>query len=170
MTRRASLPMYDLPELREATDAWWHGLAAALRREGLQGVPAALTRSPDPATDWTDLDLLLSQACGYPLVHDFADRLQPVATPRYAVPGCEGALYCSRIVVGRASPAERLEDLRGRVCAVNGWDSQSGWNALAAAAASLAPDGRFFAGALVTGSHAASLAAVAEGRAAVAAI
>src|SRR6185312_8107473 len=30
----ASLPMYDLPELRAATDAWWKGLARAFRREG----------------------------------------------------------------------------------------------------------------------------------------
>ncbi|MGR3434444.1 MAG: phosphate/phosphite/phosphonate ABC transporter substrate-binding protein, partial [Shimia sp.] len=42
--------------------------------------------------------------------------------------------------------------------AINGWDSQSGW---AAAQAHLPPDPSF----VVTGGHAASLAAVAEGRA-----
>jgi hypothetical protein len=30
----AALPMYDWPEIREATDAWWAGLARAFRREG----------------------------------------------------------------------------------------------------------------------------------------
>ena len=40
----ASLPMYDLPELREATDAWWRGLARAFAAEGLED--AMLTRLP----------------------------------------------------------------------------------------------------------------------------
>ena len=37
----ASLPMYDLPELRAATDAWWRGLAQAFRREGIADLPAS---------------------------------------------------------------------------------------------------------------------------------
>ena len=44
---RASLPMYDLPGLDAATDAWWAGLAAAFRAEGLREVPDNLTRGGD---------------------------------------------------------------------------------------------------------------------------
>jgi len=79
----ASLPMYDLPELRTATDAWWSGMAAALRRAGIDPVPDQLTRVDSIAAVWRDPNLLLSQTCGYPLVREMADILQPVATPIY---------------------------------------------------------------------------------------
>ena len=67
-------------------------------------------------------------------------------------------------------PARGLGDLAGRVCAVNNRASQSGYNALRRALASHAVDGRFVSAVLETGSHMASLAAVAEGRAGLAAI
>ena len=60
----ASLPMYDLPEVTAATDAWWAGLARAMRREGLSDVPDRLTRGPDVAELWRASDLLFSQTCG----------------------------------------------------------------------------------------------------------
>ena len=41
---RASLPMYALPGLEAATEAWWAGLAAAFRAEGLAEVPRLLQR------------------------------------------------------------------------------------------------------------------------------
>jgi hypothetical protein len=40
----ASLPMYDWPEVREATDAWWAGLARHLRDAGFEA-PDRLTRA-----------------------------------------------------------------------------------------------------------------------------
>jgi hypothetical protein len=66
----ASLPMYDLPEIRTATDQWWKRLADALRQEGIDGVPDALWRGDDYRMPWTHPDLLLSQTCGYPLTHE----------------------------------------------------------------------------------------------------
>ena len=36
----ASLPMYDLPELRAHTDRFWQMLGARLRETGRAGVPA----------------------------------------------------------------------------------------------------------------------------------
>ena len=39
----ASLPMYDLPEVRRATDAWWAGLAAGFTRAGVADVPTRWT-------------------------------------------------------------------------------------------------------------------------------
>src|SRR3546814_8202871 len=84
---RASLPMYDLPGLEAATDAWWAGLAAAFRAEGLHQVPERLTREGGHAALWTAPDLLFSQTCGYPLTHALAGRVTLVATPIYDCPG-----------------------------------------------------------------------------------
>ena len=42
----ASLPMYDLPETRSATDALWAGIARHLRAEGVAEVPARSIAAP----------------------------------------------------------------------------------------------------------------------------
>ena len=70
----------------------------------------------------------------------------------------------------RAASYDRLAACRGAVCAINSWDSLSGWVALAALVAPLAPDGRFFGAARLTGGHLASVEAVASGEADLAAI
>ncbi len=162
--------MYDLPEIREATDAWWRGLAAAFRAEGLTGVPDVLTRSDTPSHLWGEPDLLLSQTCGYPLTHAWAGRLQVVATPAYGLEGCEGCDYCSFILVRRCATAVSLEDLRGARAAFNGPDSQSGYSALRAVFAPLARDGRFFGELVKSGGHLNSIRMVAAGDADVCAV
>lgn len=166
----ASLPMYDLPELRAATDAWWQGLARALRRAGLEEVPDTLTRGRPEEELWRDSGLLFSQSCGYPLTHGMKDLVVPVATPAYRAPGCAGILYSSAFVVRADDPAGRLADLAGRTCAVNGLQSQSGYNVLRHAVAPLNRKGRFFAEVTLTGGHGASMTAVSGGRADIAAI
>lgn len=168
--RSASLPMYDLPAVRVATDALWAGVADHLRRAGIEDVPGALTRGRTPAELWAEPDLLLSQTCGYPLTHAWRDRLALVATPCYAVPGGADGTYHSVMVVPADSRAAAVADLRGAVAAVNGPDSQSGMNALRHAVAPHARAGRFFARVERSGGHGASLAMVREGRADVAAI
>ena len=167
----AALPMYDLAELRSATDALWAAIAARLVQAGIEDVPASLSRDADLDAVWTDPALLLAQTCGYPLVTTLRNRVTLVATPRYAAPGCDGAAYRSAIVVRAGDPATRLADLRGRRCAVNDFGSNSGMNLLRAAVAPLA-DGQpaFFAEIVVTGAHAASIEAVAGDAADVAAI
>ena len=167
---RASLPMYDLPGLDAATDAWWAGLAAAFRAEGLAEVPDNLTRGGDVRELWTAPDLLFSQTCGYPLTHALAGEVALVATPVYACPGCEGGSYHSEILVRADDAAETLADLRGRRAAVNGTDSQSGCSALRHAVAKLAGQGRFFAAVHISGSHLQSMRLVAEGAADVCAV
>lgn len=165
----AALPMYDLPELREATDALWQAIARTLAGAGLEGVPMALTRGR-PAYDlWTDPRLLLAQTCGYPLTHGLTGRIRLVAVPCYAAPGCVGPRYSSLLIVRRGH-ARSLGDLRGGRAAFNMRDSQSGYAALRAAVAPLARDGVFFAATVETGGHAASIAAVREGRADICAV
>ena len=168
----ASLPMYDLEPLREATDTWWRAVAAALRRHGFEDAPDALDRGEagDRFDHWASPRLLLSQICGYPLTHDFAGKVRLVAIPFYAAPHCEGADYRSLAVVKEGGSARSLEDLRGGRAAVNGFDSQSGFNALRAAVAPLARDGRFFGEIVETGRHVRSMRMVADGAADVCAV
>lgn len=163
----ASLPMYDWPEIRKATDAWWSGLAGHLRALGLHGVPDRLVRGGPPEAVWTHPALLLSQTCGLPLARRFHRKLQVVATPCYAAEGCDGPTYSSAILVRDDSGIHSPEDLRGRVAAYNSTDSLSGHLALRLVLAGLGP---LLGGTVETGSHAGSMAAVAEGRADVCAI
>jgi ABC-type phosphate/phosphonate transport system substrate-binding protein len=166
----AGLPMYDLPDLRSATDAWWAGIARALRREGIEDVPDRLTREQSSEAVWQRPDLLLSQICGYSMAGALREQVAYFATPCYTAPGCRGPLYCSHIVVPTNSPARTLEDLRGLRGAINGYTSHSGCNALRATIAPLARGGRFFSSITVSGGHALSLALITGGQADVAAI
>ena len=166
----ASLPMYDLPEVQPALAALWDGIARELRCAGVADVPAALEREQPAGGVWSSPELLLSQCCGADLTGAWAGRLIPLATPCYRAPGCSGARYLSLVVVRERAAIARLEALRGQVAAINHPDSHSGSNALRALIAPLARDGRFFGRTLVSGSHVASLAMVADGAADVAAI
>ncbi len=161
----ASLPMYDMPEYTEATDAWWRGLARAMTREGIEDVPGALKRGEEFVNLWRDPNLLISQTCGYPLTHEYKDDLRLIATPVFSVPGCDGARYCSFIMVREDDPAKEPADLKGRVAAFNGIESQSGYSALRAVFAPHSKDGKFFARTMESGGHAASLDMVAHGKA-----
>jgi ABC-type phosphate/phosphonate transport system substrate-binding protein len=109
---------------------------------------------------WLRDDLLLSQTCGYPLVHALAGRVQYIATPAFDIPGCEASDYHSVLVTSRPG-IHSLEQCRGLRAAYNTDDSNSGMNLLRRAAAPLAGKQAFFASVLKTGSHLASLRALA---------
>ncbi|MFQ5785560.1 MAG: phosphate/phosphite/phosphonate ABC transporter substrate-binding protein [Alphaproteobacteria bacterium] len=166
----ASLPMYDLPEVRGALDELWTAIAGNLRQAGVDGVPEELVHDRPLAKLWSDPELLLSQACGFDLVKSYTRKLRPVATPRYSAPGCNACRYTSAVIVSENSTATALEDLRGAVCAVNGPESHSGMNAFRALVAPLVHNGRFFSRVIETGAHSDSVALVASGDAGVAAI
>ena len=166
----AGLPMYDAPALRPATDAFWIAIRDALSAAGVVGVPDRLARDLAPERLWTHPDLLLAQACGLPLVTLLDGRVRFVATPVYAVPGCAGGDYRSWLVVREGVPLRGIADLEGSIAAVNAPHSQSGANALLAMTATIAGGRPFFAEIVVTGAHAASLAAIQGGRADCAAI
>ncbi len=170
MTAVASLPMYDLREIRAQTDALWQRLAASMRRAGVKGVPASLTRDESCSSLWARSNLIFSQTCGYPLMHDYRSVLRPVATPRYFAPGCRGSEYCSAILVRAENENRDISALRGAVCAVNSPNSQSGYNALRALVAPLAKQRRFFSQVRLTGSHIGSIESVASGEADICAV
>ena len=161
----AALPMYDLPPLRDATDAWWQGLAGHFRAAGLRDVPDALTRPDDLKTLCLSPELLFNQTCGYPLTHALKDQVTLVATPVYGNSGAAGPNYCSQILVRADDPAAKFGDLRGRRAAINGYDSQSGFNVLRHAAAPLSEQGQFFGEVVVSGGHLNSMAFVRDGKA-----
>src|SRR4029077_15357307 len=94
---------------------------------------------------WLSDELLFSQTCGYPLTHALKGRVQLLATPCYSADGCEGASYCSFVIVPADSPATTLADLQGKRVAFNTPDSQSGMNALRALIAPIAGGGRVLA-------------------------
>jgi ABC-type phosphate/phosphonate transport system substrate-binding protein len=165
----AALPMYDFPEIFAANDALWRRIADGLRRRGVDA-PAGLTRERDLVDLWRDPGLIFAQTCGYPFMTALQDRAVLVATPEYAFPGCDGADHCSFIVCSTQDPRRELAAFRGAVAAVNSWDSDTGMNLFRAAIAPVANGRPFFSEVVVTGSHAASFAAVAEGRADLAAI
>ncbi|MEX0808643.1 MAG: PhnD/SsuA/transferrin family substrate-binding protein [Dongiaceae bacterium] len=167
---RAGLPMYDLPELRAVTDAFWTQLASHMRAEGINDVPLRLEHPIDCEAHWLEPGLLLSQTCGFPLRHCLRDRVTYVATPSYAVEGCGRGTYRSAIIVRADAPIGRLDDLRGATAAFNDMQSQSGMNALRAAVAPFSREGRFFDRVIESGRHEASIRAVADGEADVAAI
>jgi ABC-type phosphate/phosphonate transport system substrate-binding protein len=166
----ASLAMYDLPDVTAATDAWWAGLARAMRHEGIEDVPDALRRDDDVKPAWQAPDLLFSQTCGYPLMHEFAGKLRVVATPCFDCPGCDGPRYRSLIIVRADDPAKNLNDMRGRIAAANGPESQSGYSALRSAVAPLARSGKFFSDVIISGGHDNSMALVADSTADVCAV
>jgi ABC-type phosphate/phosphonate transport system substrate-binding protein len=163
---RAMISMYDMPERRAANEAWWAGLARHWRAEGLRDIPVTATMPADLYELWLAPDLFFAQTCGYPLTHQLKGRVTLVATPVYAADGCVGPTYHSVIVARRESDVRTLDDLAGTVAAINGHDSQSGWNALRHSLIGKKAPTRI----VETGGHRKSVAAVREGRADVAAI
>jgi ABC-type phosphate/phosphonate transport system substrate-binding protein len=157
----ATLPMYDFPEVRPATEAFWQAIAGRL------GASVSLSQPEDWTAGWRRPDLLFSQTCGYPFTHEFAGKLKLVATPQYAAPDCDGPFYCSILLAREPRP---LTEFRGKIAAFNNPDSMSGMLALKLMFAPFAEDGRFFARAVETGGHLASLSALQKGEADVAAI
>lgn len=157
----ASLPMYDRAESAPANDRLWSGIRDAMRAQGVPA-PEALDRHPDPWRAWQSPDLLLSQTCGLPYRTRLHGCVTLVATPVCDLPGVPPGQYRSVIVARRDDPRRALADFAGARPAVNDALSQSGWAALAAAAAEA---GIALGPALVTGAHRASAEAVAEGRA-----
>jgi len=169
-TRIAALPMYDLPELEEANDQIWTALGRRLRDDGVADVPKRLTRGAPLTALWTDPDLLLTQACGYPLMTALAGQVRFVSTPRYGAPGCRGPFHRSAVVVRVLERGQGLAELAGARLALNDQASGTGMNLLRALIAPLAGGRPFFSDVEITGSHLASAEAVAGGNADLAAL
>lgn len=167
----ASLPWYDLEEVRAANDELWRRLSERLpAKVHGRDIPLVLDRQTPPRIQWSSGHLLLSQACGYDVVFPALRELRVVATPCYRAAGCEGPSYRSAVVVSRRSGLRDIQALRGARCIINETTSHSGMNGLRSLIAPLHRDGRFFGSVSESGSHERSLEELRAGRADVAAI
>lgn len=146
----ASLPWYP------GAAAFWKDLWHAMRPD-LPGAPAELDWPADLAAHWASPDIWITQTCAPLWKARLRDRLYPVGSFDFGLsaPGT----YRSAIVT-RQGDRRPLHAARWRV-AVNEFESQSGWGAL---------NGVPRSDVLQTGSHAASMDAVAAGQADLAAI
>lgn len=167
-TMVGGLPMY--VGNKPGVQALWKELVSRLRACGLGAAPELPAWPDDYLAHWREPGLLLSQACGYPLVNALTDQVRVVGAFRYDVIGCNGIMCRSQVVVRANDPAMALADFRGRRVAYNGTDSQSGCNSLRALVAPLARDGAFFSSHLETGGHFKSVLAVRDGLADIASI
>jgi len=164
--------MYTLPEMAEANAAFW----AALRQVvNLPTLPQNLSPPPPHLPTRIAPETIFSQMCGYPLKRLYANQYTILGTPLYNLPGCatrpDGMpTHCSFIIVARNAAFNAPADLRGQKFAVNGFDSNSGMNLPRRLFADIAGAAHFFSAVTITGSHVASMAAVAAGDADAAAI
>ncbi len=165
---RAALPMYTFDPAANA-ELWW-AIAAALQAEGIADVPDQLEEPEDYFAHWLAPDLVLSQACGYPLVSRLKRNVTVIGTFVYGAEGCDGQRYASAFIAPVGHSGRALTDFRGARVAYNGTDSQSGYNCLRYAIAPLADGKPFFLETVETGAHYRSLQAVAGGEADLAAI
>ncbi|MEM6938548.1 MAG: PhnD/SsuA/transferrin family substrate-binding protein [Pseudomonadota bacterium] len=166
MSERASLAMYNHPEVQGATEQFWCRIAEALRAEGIHA-PTKLSKGGLGSAFWRDPDLVLSQTCGYPYRIFLKNHVNFVGTPDYGLLGCPPGHYHSVIVVHAGSPYVRANDLDRALFAYNDMESQSGFHGPLSwahgAGVTLIPT-------LNTEAHSASARAVAEGKADVAGI
>lgn len=163
----AALGMYDRAETAAANDRLWELIRDGLRARGL-AAPEALTRGASAyMAGWTAPDLVLSQTCGLPFRAVLHDRVTLVGTPDYGVEGCAPGHYRSVLVARADDPRPTVAAFGGARLAYNDALSQSGWAAPLALAARL---GLRFGPLVETGAHCASMLAVAEGRADIAAL
>ncbi|GIT90040.1 phosphate ABC transporter substrate-binding protein [Jannaschia pagri] len=153
----ASLAWY--PAARTGWDSLWRGI-----REDLGFGPSDLTWPDDFARHWRDPDLLLAMTCALPMQQGLADSVHVVGSPVWDVPGLPPGQYASHIVT-RPDDTRALADVAADGLAVNGCDSQSGYGTLVTAGLVMGPGD-----VVETGSHAASMDAVASGAAGLAAI
>jgi ABC-type phosphate/phosphonate transport system substrate-binding protein len=168
--RVAGLPMYDFPELVPDNDALWAKIAVELSATGISDIPKALTRDIGHLELWRHPGLLLVQACEYPLATEYGDSVRLIATPLYNAPGCSGAFYRSAIIVRADDDATNLAAMRGRRCAINERNSNSGMNLLRSLIAPLAEGRPFFQSVSISGSHRRSLEMIVGDQADLAAI
>lgn len=161
MTFSASLPMYDLPEMARANSDFWRVLRERLVEHGLTVGSCELDRKP--RADRMGTNALFSQTCGYPLVTHLRGQASVLATPCYAMPGCEGPYHRAFFVVRADERATSLGELRGRIFGCNSLRSNTGMNLPRLSLARIADRQRFFSDVVVTGSHVRSLEQLVSG-------
>jgi len=161
---RASLPIYNLPEMRSANAAFWEAIRQELARRGAN-VAAALEfeRKPVPAS--IERETLFTQVCGYPLQTIYRGQVVLLGAPVYAVEHCDGPTHVGVFIVHRNSAFGKLADLRGCRFVFNSVHSNSGMNLPRRAIADVAHGAPFFGAVAETHSQPGNIERVARGEA-----
>ncbi len=158
----ASLPMYARPSNRAAHDAFW-----ALIRDGLRArqiaAPDGLDHDIDYQDGWQRPDLVLGHICNLPYRARFRGKVTLIGASDYGLPGCAPGYYNSVLIARRPG---KPRDFAERF-ACNDLLSNSGYGVPQQWAVA---KGFTLNAMQITGSHRASIAAVAEGIADMAAI
>ena len=162
---QASLPMYNLPEMRPANKAFWNAVRTELRRQGVDDLPAELDFERRPVPPEIGGDTLFTQVCGYPLQTIYRGQATPLGVPVYDVEHCEGANHAGVFVVHRDSPFKTLADLRGCRFVYNSRHSNSGMNLPRRSIADIAEGKPFFGSIAETHSQPGNIERVARGEA-----
>lgn len=157
----AALPMYDWPELRSQTDAFWQDVLVHLKDAGIEA-PIELTRDKPQFEIWTAQDLLIAQTCGYPLATALRGKVHLVGAPHYGVEGCGPGTYSSAIVMQRGVALSSIQETKGLRLAFNSDDSLSGYRCLVP---EIGDPTVWFGSLHHSGSHRASARLVADGAA-----
>jgi ABC-type phosphate/phosphonate transport system substrate-binding protein len=160
--RTASLPMYNLPEMRQVNAAFWAALRGVIAEAGL-AAPAELAFDRPPVPERVGDEVLFSQTCGYPLETIFRGQAIRLGTPCYDAEGCDGPSHCGVFVVPADSRAGNLRALAGGVFLLNSRHSNSGMNLPRRALAEIAGGREFFARVIETGSQPGNLDRIAHG-------
>ena len=158
-----SLPMYALPEMEDANSAFLAALQQRLRVKGIDTAEATPAISSGSKFEGDRPGILFTQICGYPLFKYQREHYRMLATPHYALPGCEESRHRAFFMVRADDPAKYLEELSGRIFGCNSSLSNSGMNLPRLSLARVAGGKSFFASTVMTGAHVASLERLEEG-------
>lgn len=163
-TTIAALPMYDFPYLRKQTDRFWRHVAAELKKCDITA-PEVLNREDDTWTIWRSPALIFSHTCGYPLENQLNNSVTLIGTPDYGVIPNKPGWYNSVVLIRKDDPRDSLAAFVGATLAYSDKSSQSGCHSLMYTMLREIGEKRLFESCLRSGSHAASIAAVADGHA-----
>ncbi len=179
--------MYDWPEVTGALDELWTCIARAASARGVV-VPEHLSRPEHLSTLWRDPSMILGQVCSLNPVRDGLGETEVVGTivyePPSGLPQTDPGTYYSVLicraddvrgegdgwVLGDGIAGGAIGRFAGATVAANGTASQSGYWSLGHFVRDAVVDGPIFGTVLFTGAHRASVCAVADGTADIAAI
>ena len=162
--------MYDWPEVRKATAALWQIFGRHFQNAGFR-CPETLSSGANVSGHWLHPDLFFSQTCGYPFATRLRGKVQLLATPHYAVDGCEGPTYSSALIVHRDADIGTLEQTKMSRFAFSGRSSLSAFRCLTPVLAQLGRNQNdWFGEGVETGGHRTSGLMIAQGKADVAAL
>lgn len=159
---RASLPMYNLPEMRADNAAFWLAVRTEAARRGVTGLPDGLDFERKPVPGSIEPDTLFTQVCGWPLQTIYAGQAVVLGVPVYAAAHCDGPTHAGIFVVHREAAFADVAGLRGCNFVFNSVHSNSGMNLPRRTIADVAGEQPFFGAITETHSQPGNLERVAR--------